>query len=614
MPPKPRASSPPPKPRASSPPPKPLHETLLDPMTTTEIGFISDNSSYSFVLYGKRTMQDACIEVNGISFSQFCMKITIEGLEKQVYEYTTVNKQRISKFISTEKAIKKEVLLQRELDTKFRKSGKRPIVPYVIHDCFLLSDELTQLFVEGRAKTLSVDVRHIIEAIQERSCRVHIFFMEYMDNRIYQTLAQRITGTGISKWQSSDLRLKKAYHRMAAILACVTGLNIFPYDASEPNVMLDNNADDVRLIDLGNTFDFYNKEDGAEIVTLYRGYVKSVKPEVFPKDKLENFFIGENNSRKTIADSTVDLLEIRPNERITVEDIHKNLMTLAFVDFVKNGMIMNELKPVESQVMATSYCKSRFAMESVYRVSFANFKLFLDNFTLSQTDLETTYPLLNTVKAFIIEIMDNRPKPTQKGNCVILGGGGGGSKPTFIKRYLSDILSTRDKSRQRKELTKSRRLYKQGKYYTRKAMRSFKSKPSKHLDRARSLYHVDKIRPSRELSRKTGCSLKGLRQIVKKGEGAYYSSGSRPNQTPQSWGNARLASANTGGNASLVDFHILDKECEHRKPAYRLAQKAAKISRHFFIIYTYNPTTTTRRCHSRNRNRNRNNILFQFKK
>jgi hypothetical protein len=69
-----------------------------------------------------------------------------------------------------------------------------------------------------------------------------------------------------------------------------------------------------------------------------------------------------------------------------------------------------------------------------------------------------------------------------------------------------------------------------------------------------------------------------LRQIVRKGEGAYYSSGSRPNQTPQSWGNARLASSITGGNASAVDFHILDKECDHHKPAYRLAQKLRKYT------------------------------------
>jgi len=146
----------------------------------------------------------------------------------------------------------------------------------------------------------------------------------------------------------------------------------------------------------------------------------------------------------------------------------------------------------------------------------------------------------------------------------------------FIKRYLPPTLSRRDRTRQRKELTKSRRLYKQNKYYTRKSVKSFKSKPSKHVDTARRLYRIQNIRPTRELSTRSGCSLKGLRQIVRKGEGAYYSSGSRPNQTPQSWGYARLASAITGGNASAVDFHIIDKECDHRKPAYRLAQRPRK--------------------------------------
>lgn len=146
----------------------------------------------------------------------------------------------------------------------------------------------------------------------------------------------------------------------------------------------------------------------------------------------------------------------------------------------------------------------------------------------------------------------------------------------FIKRYLPSTLSQRDKMRQRKELIKSRKLYKHNKYYTRKSIKSFKSKPSKHIDRAKKLYGVDNIKPTRELSNKTGCSLKGLRQIVRKGEGAYYSSGSRPNQTPQSWGNARLASALTGGNASAVDFNIINKECVHNKRAYRLAQKPRK--------------------------------------
>ena len=41
---------------------------------------------------------------------------------------------------------------------------------------------------------------------------------------------------------------------------------------------------------------------------------------------------------------------------------------------------------------------------------------------------------------------------------------------------------------------------------------------------------------------------------MKKGQGAYYSSGSRPNQSAHSWGYARLASAITGGKSAAVDF------------------------------------------------------------
>jgi len=103
-----------------------------------------------------------------------------------------------------------------------------------------------------------------------------------------------------------------------------------------------------------------------------------------------------------------------------------------------------------------------------------------------------------------------------------------------------------------------------------------KNKKSNHILNARRIYNIQTISPNKELAYKTGCNIKTLNQIVKKGEGAYYSSGSRPNQTPQSWGNARLASAITGGDASAVDFHILAKECDHHKPAYRLAQKPRK--------------------------------------
>ena len=51
----------------------------------------------------------------------------------------------------------------------------------------------------------------------------------------------------------------------------------------------------------------------------------------------------------------------------------------------------------------------------------------------------------------------------------------------------------------------------------------------------------------------------GQEQIIKKGKGAYYSSGSRPNQTPFSWGYGRLASVILGGPSRKIDKAIWDK-------------------------------------------------------
>jgi hypothetical protein len=140
-------------------------------------------------------------------------------------------------------------------------------------------------------------------------------------------------------------------------------------------------------------------------------------------------------------------------------------------------------------------------------------------------------------------------------------------------RYVPRHLSSKDKQLQINMLKKSRRMYKNKKYFTRKRVASFKNKKSSHIQHAEKIYRVNNVVPNQELARKTGCSLNALNQIVKKGEGAYYSSGSRPNQTARSWGLARLASSVTGGNAAIVDFHILKDGCDHKKKAYILANK-----------------------------------------
>lgn len=148
-------------------------------------------------------------------------------------------------------------------------------------------------------------------------------------------------------------------------------------------------------------------------------------------------------------------------------------------------------------------------------------------------------------------------------------------------RYVPSQLTKKDRSRQLRELAKSRNAYKHGKYYTRRPLASFRHQKSRHILRAEKMYNVKNVRPNMELARKTHCSLGSLKQIVKKGEGAYYSSGSRPNQIAQSWGIARLASAITGGKASAVDYHILEKGCNHKtSKAFRLAKPPSYGRRH----------------------------------
>ena len=143
-------------------------------------------------------------------------------------------------------------------------------------------------------------------------------------------------------------------------------------------------------------------------------------------------------------------------------------------------------------------------------------------------------------------------------------------------RYVPKSLSMRDKKKQIDELSTSKRLYKKNRFYTRKKVLSYKHKPSAHIVKARKIYNIDTITPTPQLARATGCSLSALNKIVNKGEGAYYSSGSRPNQTAMSWGLARLASSITAGKSAAIDYHILNEGCDHTKRAFRLANEAVR--------------------------------------
>jgi hypothetical protein len=144
-------------------------------------------------------------------------------------------------------------------------------------------------------------------------------------------------------------------------------------------------------------------------------------------------------------------------------------------------------------------------------------------------------------------------------------------------RYLPRVLSKKDKKKQLSMLQKSRKLYKKGLFYTRKPVKSFTTKPSKHISKASKLYNVKTIGETKELSKSSGCSIYSLGKIINKGKGAYYSSGSRPNQTPQSWGIARLASALTSGKAGAIDYDILINGCKKGSKGYLSAKKSRKL-------------------------------------
>ncbi len=128
-------------------------------------------------------------------------------------------------------------------------------------------------------------------------------------------------------------------------------------------------------------------------------------------------------------------------------------------------------------------------------------------------------------------------------------------------KYLKG-LSKSDKAKQKAAIRKSRKDAKVGKYATRPKLKSFKSKKSPHVVKALKKFDLDSMKNLSQISRKTGCSTASMKTILRKGKGAYYSDGSRPNQNADSWAYARLASAITGGGASKVDYkQLVEGKC-----------------------------------------------------
>lgn len=116
------------------------------------------------------------------------------------------------------------------------------------------------------------------------------------------------------------------------------------------------------------------------------------------------------------------------------------------------------------------------------------------------------------------------------------------------KKYVPKSLTEEDKKKQVKSI-------KEGK--DRPKVKSFQSKRSSHVLKFEKKYG-EKITNDSFIS-KNIISKTGIDKILSKGRGAYYSSGSRPNQTADSWARARLASVIMGGPARKIDKDIWEK-------------------------------------------------------
>ena len=127
----------------------------------------------------------------------------------------------------------------------------------------------------------------------------------------------------------------------------------------------------------------------------------------------------------------------------------------------------------------------------------------------------------------------------------------------MIPKKYTKGLSYKDKKKQIKNIKTAKKSYKKKKYIDRPKLKSYKNKKSSWTKKFKDKY--GKITKLHEISKKTGIPKKALMAVLKKGRGAYYSSGSRPNQTAESWARARMYSYIMGGPTRKYDKEITKK-------------------------------------------------------
>jgi hypothetical protein len=123
-------------------------------------------------------------------------------------------------------------------------------------------------------------------------------------------------------------------------------------------------------------------------------------------------------------------------------------------------------------------------------------------------------------------------------------------------------LTNKNTKLQKMYISQSKRNSKKGVFLTRPTLASYKQKKSPHVVNFKKIYGIS-IQNNKGIKQLLDIPTSTQKMILKKGRGAYFSSGSRPGQTPSSWAYARLASALLGRSACKVNQHILlPKSCK----------------------------------------------------
>ena len=125
------------------------------------------------------------------------------------------------------------------------------------------------------------------------------------------------------------------------------------------------------------------------------------------------------------------------------------------------------------------------------------------------------------------------------------------------KKYVPKNLSKKEKTKQRKILKERKAKAKKG-VFVEKKLNKKKTKESSFTTRFKNKYKLKSYSLS-SIAKATGIPLKALQEVKKKGMGAYYSAGSRPNTTAIQWAMARVYSYILGGGARRVDKAITEK-------------------------------------------------------